>query len=325
MESRVAYKKKLTPLLYPLLLGLALPVWGQPQDTEPTIEQLLVMDLNHSKNVDVDVARTLTDLVTANFSEQEDFRTLSGEDIRKLLEIEGDKQALGCEEGESCLAEIAGAMGARFVIYGRISKLDTMLILQLNLFDAQAGVPISRKVLQAESLVKFTEMIPTAVESLSAAIINLLHGNMEGAPLAQEPEEAAVQPTQPAPGAGEPALGGETSLAGNSAEVPSATNPVAEDSPADASEGMGIMTFVPWGVAGVGVIGGLSGIGVAVGSVVAANMYLNSLKPLEAAKEQRGTIEISMYAGLAGGVGIMLVGVGASVGGAGWGLMAGDE
>ena len=171
-----------------VILLWTVPAWAKtaaPKPSERAVEmqQLLVMDLNHSEDVKPDVAQTLTDLITTNLSQQKEFRTLSGDDIRKLLEIEGKKQALGCDEGDSCIEEIAGAMGARFVVYGRISKLDDLLLLQINLFDAHEGMPVSRRILEADSLAAFAHLIPEEMTEFSSDLKSILRGEGKLAPI----------------------------------------------------------------------------------------------------------------------------------------------
>jgi hypothetical protein len=207
---------------------------GWAESTSP--EQLLVMNLNHSEDVKPDVALTLTDLVTAAFSEiktkgeeQTDskaYRTLSGEDIRKMLEIEGDKQTLGCEGGESCLEEIAGAMGSRFVVYGRISSLGELLVLQLNVFDAQAALPISRKVLKAKSLGEFADSITPAAEELSEAIFSVLDKERDQNAATSKPGGAAQTSQAPNESGG---LGPQSKVENDSKTAPTTSETITQD------------------------------------------------------------------------------------------------
>ena len=43
-----------------------------------------------------------------------------------ILEVETSKTAAGCESDAACLSEIAQALGARFVVYGRLSALGSV-------------------------------------------------------------------------------------------------------------------------------------------------------------------------------------------------------
>ena len=320
---------------------------------EVSKEQLLVMDLNHSEDVKPDVARTLTDLVTARFSEQQKLTTLSGQDIRKLLEMEGQKQALGCEDGESCLEEIAGAMGARFVVYGRISRLGDVLVLQLNLFDAQSGIPILRKVLEADDLGAFTKLLTPAVEELAAAVLKNI------APPAKSSHEE--QKTEPDPDAKKPdgaSADAEQSESNSKESTVPASN---QDRPASGAtldtesntESQNQWSWTPWLIVGSG--GGGMVLGVVVGvvgmfpyvlsQIAAENMrsaseraedssldtaeFQQERAAYDEAKEQyefwgrfHNTIGLTM---IAGGAVSTMVSVAVVGGGSAWLLLSGDE
>ena len=144
-------------LVVALALSLAAPA-------EP--ETLLVLDLDHSADVGDDVARTITDLVVGEVSARVKNRVLSGADIRNLTALEGEKQALGCESDSSCLAEIASAMGARYLVSGRVSTLGPELVLQLSLFDASKAEPIGRQNVRAASLPALADRLPDVVATL---------------------------------------------------------------------------------------------------------------------------------------------------------------
>lgn len=138
------------------------------------LPQMLVMDLDRSEDVTPDVARTLSDIVTSEVALSPQWRTLSGADIRNMLALEGERQAAGCSSEASCVAEVAGAMGARFAVFGRVSTLGELLVLQLNLFDALKAVAVSRGTIQASSLEDFSVSIPLGVKKLVAKAVDIL-------------------------------------------------------------------------------------------------------------------------------------------------------
>jgi TolB-like protein len=133
------------------------------EDSRP---EILIMDLQHSEDVKPDIARTLSELVTSEISSRDHVRTLAGSDIRNMLELEGEKQAMGCDIDASCLAEVANAMGARFVVFGRVSTLGGLIVLTLNLVDAERAQALARTTIQAGSLDKLVPELSGAVEKL---------------------------------------------------------------------------------------------------------------------------------------------------------------
>jgi hypothetical protein len=90
----------------------------------------------------------LTSLVATAAAKDPAFDVLTRDDIKNALAVESDRQSLGCEES-TCLAELAGAMGARIVVYGSVGQLGSDLLLTLNLFDSDKGSSGGRRVAQA--------------------------------------------------------------------------------------------------------------------------------------------------------------------------------
>jgi len=95
---------------------------------------------------------TLTSLVTAALAADDRLDVLSSADVRQVMAFEGEKQAVGCADDTSCLAEVAGAMGAGLVVFGQLGALGTQRVLTLNLFDAHEGRSEERVVIKAESV-----------------------------------------------------------------------------------------------------------------------------------------------------------------------------
>jgi hypothetical protein len=54
------------------------------------------------------------------------------DEVRAMLDMEAQKQAIGCGEEESCLAEIAGALGADVMVIGGIAKVGEEKIVSLK-------------------------------------------------------------------------------------------------------------------------------------------------------------------------------------------------
>jgi hypothetical protein len=111
----------------------------------------------------------VTQLVTAGLARDARLEVVTSGDVRKQLELEGEKQSAGCDEGSSaCLAEVASALGATLVVYGTLGEIDGLQILTLNLFDSTASAPINRVVVQDASLRGLTARIDGATQELVA-------------------------------------------------------------------------------------------------------------------------------------------------------------
>lgn len=98
-------------------------------------------------------------------SAQERLDVLSHEDLARALEVEAQRTALGCDDA-SCLAEVAGAMGADHVVYGRITQLGKNLVLQLNLFDAGRARSVERVQTKAAGLEALLEQLDATATDL---------------------------------------------------------------------------------------------------------------------------------------------------------------
>jgi len=124
-----------------LLAALA----SQPADARvdatsppPTRTRLLLMDLA-AEGSSPETARTIAALVAVQLAEDARLDVLAGDDLRRLADFEADKQAAGCTSDASCLAEIAGALDAEYVVFGQVGALGESVLVTLNLFDAKRG------------------------------------------------------------------------------------------------------------------------------------------------------------------------------------------
>ena len=174
-----------TPFAAPLVVALAAasPVtsWAAPAAartgaTSAVVEQkaaraVLVMDMK-SSSVDADTLRTITSTLAVSVSKRPGLSVLTGEDVKKLAEVEADKQMLGCDpSATSCLAEIAGAMGADLVLYGDIGKLGELYVVNLNLFEAGAAKAVGRQAVQRKAFDEsFIAQLDITVRNLFAPL-----------------------------------------------------------------------------------------------------------------------------------------------------------
>ena len=64
-------------------------------------------------------------------------QVVSAEEIRSMVQVEGDKQQLGCHSDKelACLAEIGGALGVERVIIGSLGRLGSTYVYSLKLVD----------------------------------------------------------------------------------------------------------------------------------------------------------------------------------------------
>lgn len=105
---------------------------------------LAVMDLQ-VPGVDPAEALAVQESLTSTVARSGYFKVLSANEIRAMLGVERQRQLLGCSDASSsCEAELANALGSRFVLSGSLTKLGDALQLSLQLLDTQKGQVVAR-------------------------------------------------------------------------------------------------------------------------------------------------------------------------------------
>ena len=98
---------------------------------------MAVLDLEAGDGVRRERAQAFTDVVTGEVGNLSPCSVLSRSDVRGVLSFEAEKQLLGCNQ-ESCLAELAGALGADLLVTGSLSKIDEATLLSLRVTDLKS-------------------------------------------------------------------------------------------------------------------------------------------------------------------------------------------
>ena len=131
--------------------------------------KIVILDLD-SSGVEAAQAELLNGVVAQTLAPFERLEVVTTGDIRRVADLEAQKQALGCDQ-DSCLAEIAGALGAQYVIFGRVGQLDELILVQLNLFDADAAQPVAREEVRARSLDALVDRMGPATTRLARSLL----------------------------------------------------------------------------------------------------------------------------------------------------------
>lgn len=170
-----------------VLLGTTAPALAVD---EPAPRNVLVMDIGGSA-VDAGTARTITSTIAVSVAKRPKLNVLTGDDVKKIAEVEADKQVLGCDpSATSCLAEIAGAMGADLVLYGDVGRLGELYVLNLNLFDAGQATAVGRRSVNTKT---FDESFIAQIDLAVGALFSPITG--ESTALSSSSVGAAAVPT----------------------------------------------------------------------------------------------------------------------------------
>jgi TolB-like protein len=131
--------------------------------------KLVVMQLTPGGGVDAQVAAALTETVSVEVSQRGFFDVLTNQDINTLLGMERQRQMAGCaEESSSCLTELAGALGARFVMNGSLTQLGDAFQLNLQTLDTKTAQPLGRATRIARDLPALRAQMTFAVAEATA-------------------------------------------------------------------------------------------------------------------------------------------------------------
>jgi hypothetical protein len=97
---------------------------------------VVVNELERSDDLPERTGRIVADNLVAELRKLGGISVVSMDEVRAMLEMESERQLLGCsEDSSSCLAEIADALGADVVLSGGIATLDGARVFSLRRVD----------------------------------------------------------------------------------------------------------------------------------------------------------------------------------------------
>lgn len=129
--------------------------------------RVLLLDLR-GENVDEASVRLLDGMLPTPLQDIDGLEVISGAELRKMAELEAERAVVGCESDGSCLAELAGALGAGLAISGQVGQLGSQLVMNLQLFDAGEARVVSRVTRRVGSFEALADAVPDAVRELMA-------------------------------------------------------------------------------------------------------------------------------------------------------------
>lgn len=125
--------------------------------------KIAVLELQ-SSGVDATSTAALYDRLVQEVARRGYFDPVSQKDIQTMLGLERQKEMLGCSEAaQSCMTELAGALGSRFVLSGTVSKLGDAVQLSLQMLDTQKAQPVARSLRIARDVQALAGALPWAV------------------------------------------------------------------------------------------------------------------------------------------------------------------
>ena len=106
------------------------------------------------------------DALAAHISHLANVDVLSTEDLRRTLDVEAQRAAVGCT-ADQCMAEIASALGADYIVFGNVGVLGDRVVGNMSLLDAAHGVSLGREALDVADIGE----LPDAVRAAAARLV----------------------------------------------------------------------------------------------------------------------------------------------------------
>lgn len=123
---------------------------------------LVVVGIRAKAGVQPDIAEVLAGTLTVRVRAAGQFsRVMGQDDVERVIGLEKQKQLLNCDT-TSCMAELAGALGADFLMGGDVAKLGNTWLLNLSLQDARTSQVVGSA----------TESLPNADEGMLLAALD---------------------------------------------------------------------------------------------------------------------------------------------------------
>lgn len=88
--------------------------------------------------VSEEMAQNLTAVIAAELGRYDQLRVISNREIAMLLGVERQKELLGCAD-DSCVSQLAGALGADKILSGQIGTVEQSVVFTLQLTDVKSA------------------------------------------------------------------------------------------------------------------------------------------------------------------------------------------
>ena len=115
-----------------------------------------------ASGVDATVAASVTESVTAEVAVRGYYDPISSAEIATMLGMERQRALLGCGD-ETCVTELADALGAPYVMSGSLVKLEGVFQLNVQVLETRKSRTIGRSTKLAKDFESLRFLIPYAV------------------------------------------------------------------------------------------------------------------------------------------------------------------
>ncbi len=145
----------------------------RPKDQAPQAGSLdkptriAVVRIEARTGLDQALADLYADSLVAELRKRKWLKVSSPRDAAAALGADRERKLLGCTE-ESCMEEVAGALGADRLVSGTVGRVEKSLLINLTLLDARKGVAVATvsERLKSSSNEAFFDALPDLVDKL---------------------------------------------------------------------------------------------------------------------------------------------------------------
>lgn len=132
----------------------------------PKQVRIAVTRLTARVGIDQQTADLFADALVAELRKRPNLAVTDRNDIIAVIGVEKEKSLLGCE-GDSCMAELGGALGVERIVHGTVGRIEKSLLVNLTLVDTKAARPVTiGERLKSNSNEAFFDALPEMVEKL---------------------------------------------------------------------------------------------------------------------------------------------------------------
>jgi TolB-like protein len=145
------------------------PAAAKPDKAHQEIPTVAILSLEANKAAE-EIAPGIAPLIASRLAESPRLKVLSQRDIETMLSAERQRQLLGsgaCSVQGACLEELSDAIGARYMVTGRLDRFGDKFLLTVTLLDTVRGRSLARPRAEADSL----EQLPQLAEAIGEQLL----------------------------------------------------------------------------------------------------------------------------------------------------------
>ena len=140
------------------------------QERAADAQDIAVLDLEAVHGVKPSMAEVLSDILLSRLTDSRRFKSIvAGEDLRDMISLEEQKQAIGCDD-ESCMTALGGALGVPLMAVPSIGRIGDQFILNFKVINVDDAKVLVRKTVSVRREVDLPRGVLTLTEDALKAL-----------------------------------------------------------------------------------------------------------------------------------------------------------